>query len=175
MRRAVPGRLAAELAGPPRVLTLREWAEVTGGLRHVELTLFGRLGRLAVAAPLPSLAGWAMGASLMAAWRAEQLEVLLPVSTGLPDRGSVTRPRSPEVASALDRLVSLGAVALAREVSERWFPALLRAYETRSAHCFEPADAPFGAVLARLVADVADASRRASDLLVRDDVTREDP
>lgn len=62
---------------------MAEVGAVIGALRDAELELFRRLGRLAPSFPVAAQASWASAGSLRAAWRASQLEPLLPVSTGL--------------------------------------------------------------------------------------------
>lgn len=61
-----------------------------GGLRAVELTCFRRLGERAPRLVPASCARWAASASLARAWRASLLEVLLPVSVGLPGLEELT-------------------------------------------------------------------------------------
>ena len=169
--------LAEALAGPDRVLTLEEWAAALGGLRYVELALFELLGRAALGGAGPGDAGpggagpggagyasWAGGASLQAAWRAEQIERLLPVSVGLPPAGEVTVAPSEQVASALEALGLLSGPELAAKVGATWYPALLAAYRRRSEALSEAADGPHGLVLVRVIADLEAAASHLADL-----------
>ncbi len=71
------------LRGPDRPLHMAEVAAVIGELRAAELGLFRWLGRLAPTLPSAREVAWASAASLRAAWRASELEPLLPVSAGL--------------------------------------------------------------------------------------------
>lgn len=61
-----------------------------GGLRAVELTCFRRLGERAPRLVPASRARWAASASHAHAWKASLLEVLLPVSVGLPGLEELT-------------------------------------------------------------------------------------
>jgi hypothetical protein len=158
--------LACDLAGAPRALGLVEWGFVLGAMWRVELGLFERLGRCSVGAPVPAaVAGWAMGASFAAAWRAEQLASLLPVSVGLPGRAEVTSAAAGSVAGALDGLAEIADAELPLETASYWYPALASAYELRAAHLSPAGDGPHGVVLERLVGDVRGASVRVDHLL----------
>ncbi len=149
--------LLEALAGPARPLGLLESARVLGGLRWVELTSFELLGRLATGAgeggPLDAAtAVWASGASLGHAWRAHELERLLPVSAGLPSAAECT--------VAPGRLVEAFVEALARHVAvpgeglASFYDLLVRAYEVRAVHPLEAADRAVVRTLGRLVADL---------------------
>lgn len=144
------GGLAAELAGPARPLTMLEAGSVLGGLRFAELSLFEWLGGVARSLEADDDVAWASAGSLRAAWRASQLEVLLPVSVGLPDAGAVTVAPSPAVAGAVAQL-GAGDVS---ETASSWYEALLAAYRQRLAFLAPAADPPLERVLSRLVADL---------------------
>ncbi len=103
--RAVPEPVASALVdllgGPPSALSIRGLAKVLGGLRFFELAAFEHLGIIASEGRdqglEPNERVWAASASLAHAWRAAQLEALLPVSVGLPNAGECTRSRGPEI------------------------------------------------------------------------------
>lgn|GEM_PF-1305976 len=166
--------LVEAMAGPARVLTLEEWAAALGGLRFVELSLFELLGAASVAAGTPAaVASWAAAASGQAAWRAEQLEGLLPVSVGLPPPSAVTVAPGEAVASSLSDLARTRADGLAAEMSGRWYPALSQAYGRRAGTLSPAADRPHAVVLARVLADLAEAAEHAADLVRRSAPARE--
>jgi hypothetical protein len=140
--------LIAELSGPPRPLQLVEQAAVAGGLRYVELALFARLGRAAPELGAAALTVWASSASMRAAWRAEALEELLPVSVGLPTGEACTVPPGPMTAALVNEAET--AAGWAADVYE----VLLAAYGIRLSNLSAAADPPFERVLTRLVADL---------------------
>ncbi len=155
------GDLLEALAGPARPLSLLESARALGGLRWVELASFELLGRLAAgggdAGSLDaSAAVWASGASLGHAWRANELERLLPVSVGLPSAAECT--------VAPGRLVEGFVGELARHVAAPgeglacFYDLLVSAYEVRAAHPLEAADGAVVRTLGRLVADLRNAA-----------------
>ncbi|MGH9298051.1 MAG: hypothetical protein ACRDZP_08770 [Acidimicrobiales bacterium] len=158
-----PGLLDV-LAGPPRPLSLVELARVLGGLRWLELQGFERWGRLAIEPWDKAVAGWASGASLAHAWRASQLEALLPVSVGLPSASQSTCPHSPELEETAAETLPGDPVGPAPDggKAERTTPAdplrllglLASAYRVRLAHPHQSADKPVLRVLSRLVSDV---------------------
>ncbi len=128
----------------------------------MELEAFGTLGKFAVArqgaAGAPELAVWASGSSLAHAWRAEQLESLLPVSVGL--RGADECTMSPggvvsEWVAGLVRACSVGDGApIVPGGADNWYGLLAGAYERRAAYAHPSADGPIVRVLGRLAADV---------------------
>ncbi|MHB1986580.1 MAG: hypothetical protein ACYCSF_01135 [Acidimicrobiales bacterium] len=142
-----------------------ELTRILGGLRWVELEGFALLGRLAVAGLPPpgplrarkaELAVWASASSLAHAWRAGQLEALLPVSVGLPSLRESTGPPGAAVAEWTG-LLSSGVEQEAEKppgAVSRWYELLAAAYETRAAHAHPSADGPLTRTLERLVANV---------------------
>jgi hypothetical protein len=148
--------LAESIAGPRRRVGIEEWAWTVGGFVYVELALFRLVGRAATSGEPAGTAAWASGVSMRAAWRAEQLLHLLPVSVGLPSRETVTAAPSEAVAEAVEELESAGPEEVRREVSTIWLPALRSAYATRIALAEAPSDGPHALTLRRLVADLDD-------------------
>ncbi|MHB8245709.1 MAG: hypothetical protein ACYDGN_10220 [Acidimicrobiales bacterium] len=155
-------QLREELGGPARPLSLWETARVLGGLRWVELQgfeVFGRLGATAgvpASADEPSVGVPASAASLAHAWRAAQIESLLPVSSGLPGADECTREPSPLVGEWVGGLRSATAApsdGLAAAVRS-WYGDLEAAYEARLAHVHPGADGPVQRILGRLLADL---------------------
>lgn len=65
-------------------MNLQEASSYLGAVRAVELACFRRLGERARWLEPASCVRWAASASLAHAWRATELEGLLPVSVGLP-------------------------------------------------------------------------------------------
>jgi hypothetical protein len=126
-----------------------EVGPVLGGLRFVELALFEWLGRVAVTLADDDEVVWASAGSLRAAWRALQLEALLPVSVGLPNATSTTAP-GPLVAGAVAQL-DVGDVP---ETASSWYEVLLVAYRQRLAWTAPAADAPLERMLTRVVTDL---------------------
>jgi len=156
MTQVATEELAAELAGPLRPLTLIESAGVLGGLRYVELRLFTVLGRRAPIATPAEAALWAASASLAAVRRAGELAVLLPVSKGLPDADTLTRPPGNLAEAALADLEAAEAErTLVARTAHPLYAALAGAYGSRADAAAPAADAPAAAVLSRLAADVA--------------------
>ncbi len=145
--------LLAELSGPSRSGGLVEQARVLGGLAYVEWALFERLGGVAPLLEDPAQTIWASSASLRAAWRAEALFSLLPVSVGLPGAKACTVSPGPNVDGALHLPAELGGgEALGRTAT--WYEALLAVYATRASQLSEASDGPLGRVLARLMRDL---------------------
>jgi hypothetical protein len=146
--------LLLELSGPDEILPLSALGPVLGGLRAVELSCFERLGQMACGAPGNVDGGaddaaasvWASQASLGHAWRASQLEELLPVSVGLPSVAECTRMPGP--------LTEEFVGTLARAVAPSWYRTLAQAYERRLAKLHPSADRYVARVLERLVEDV---------------------
>jgi len=126
---------------------------VLGGLRFAELALFEWLGRVAAILEADDEVAWASAASLRAAWRASQLEVLLPVSVGLPGAAVATAQVGPLVAEAVARLGE-APVAEVPAVASSWYDALLVAYRQRLAWTAPAAVGPLERVLSRAVADL---------------------
>lgn len=149
--------LLGSLAGPERPLTLLESAAVLGGLRFVELSAFVRLGSLARDGDLaPAAVVWSAEASLAHGRRASDLEVLLPVSAGLPSAAECTKSPDGEVTAFLGALEQVsdpfsdeGAACL-----EFLHRLLGRAYALRSSHGSPAADRAQRRVLERARQDV---------------------
>ncbi|MGO9332991.1 MAG: hypothetical protein ACLQCU_02855 [Acidimicrobiales bacterium] len=147
-----------------------------GGLRAVELTCFRRLGERAPRLVPASCARWAASASLAHAWRASLLEVLLPVSAGLPGLEELTilpeGTLGDELARALpDRgqaLAERGRVrdprdrdsreydglSLIADLSGRLYPLLLAEYARRLELCSPAADGAVVRAMGRAMADL---------------------
>lgn len=143
------GELPALLSGPPRPLSLRESARVLGGLRHVELSAFSRLGEAATSGSLPArAAALSSAASMGHAWRAAQLEALLPVSAGLADEAWTASPG--EAAEAA--LEELATAPLGER--EGFYHGLEEAYRRRLTHTQEATDGAVFRTLRRLCDDV---------------------
>jgi hypothetical protein len=145
---AESGAVVAELSGPARPLTIEEMAFVLGGFRFVELSAFERLGRLASEERSlePAVVTFASAASMAHAWRAAQLEELLPVSVGLPGVDECTRPQGPQSRHFVAELSLEGAAS--------WYRTLAAAYRRRAGHAHPSADGPIIRVLRRLEADI---------------------
>ncbi len=159
-------------------LTLHESAAGLGRLRYVEVGFFERVGRRAAHLEPSAVAIWAEGASLAAAWRAELLAELLPVSVGLPKSDELTCSAGAAVDLVLDRLgppareagrdtgpvlVPTGhgrhggapaGPALVEHVATTFYPGLLAAYESRRAACSPAADGPVLRAMVRVIADL---------------------
>jgi hypothetical protein len=155
----IPGADAtAELRGPDGPLTMVDIAGVIGAFRDVEMALFSWLGRAAGSLKAADDVVWASSASLRAAWRAAQLEQLLPVSAGLPDAEPATASPGTAVAAALEALRALVPPALpeaAGRLASAWYAALLDAYGSRLDRLAPAADGALERVLRRLVTDLA--------------------
>jgi hypothetical protein len=134
---------------------MEEIAGVIGGLRDVEMALFSWLGRTAPALGCAGEVTWASGASLDAAWRAAQLEQLLPVSAGLPSAqaASVWTAVSAGL-QTLDSFVPSGEPSEVPRLAAQWYAALLDAYRHRLGLISPAADGALERVLQRLVADL---------------------
>ncbi|MGH9170775.1 MAG: hypothetical protein ACRD0Z_07880 [Acidimicrobiales bacterium] len=135
---------------------VRRQAEAVGSLVYVERRLFEQLG--AVAGRLRAgWAGWASSASLRAAWRAEQLAALLPVSVGLPAPDDLVKPRQAGLVEGLADLVSPPATGpdLGRNVLYL-YDELLAAYARELKNSSPVADEPYAIVLRRVMADLGD-------------------
>lgn len=143
-----------ELAGPARRLLLIESAVALGGLFWVELEAFGLLGRLSSSGSLPAVEAMkAAGAARGHAWRAAQLEELLPVSSGLPGHDELAV--SPGAAAS--RWVGSLAGLFAPEQEPRrlqWYRELGAAYKRRLVHASPASDAATVRVLGRLLSDI---------------------
>ncbi len=148
-----------DLAGPPRPLGLREMAQVLGGFCHVEEEAFRALGEYSTTeSGDDALRLLAAGAARAHAWRAGELERLLPVSFGLPGRGELVLARTPGVAA----FAAGPAGCLAGPPEEAfsrlaaWYEALAGAYELRLSHLHKSADGPVRRTLRRLLASIED-------------------
>jgi hypothetical protein len=137
-----------ELAGAVGPLPIERLAFVVGGLRWVEMRGFEVLGRLATGPEeiAPAARVWASSASLAHAWRAAQLEALLPVSVGLPRAEKCTRAPGPLTAQWCGRL--------GLEQASSLQAVLAAAYARRAGDLRPGADDPVAGTLARLVADL---------------------
>lgn len=167
MSSTATGELSGELAGPGRILTLEESAQVFGGFRHLELQLFVHLGQKAAQAEPAEVAVWASAASLGAAWRADLLAGLLPVSKGLPGIEDSTRSAGPLTDLAVGRLAGLQCdLSLVRSVAGELLPPLLEAYGIRRVTLSEAADGPVALLLSRLVNDLSGQLQTAGGLLI---------
>jgi hypothetical protein len=148
--------IAATLAGPDRPLKMQEVAGVIGRFRDVEMVLFSWLGRTAPKLAVAGEVTWASGASLAAAWRASQLEQLLPVSDGLRSVRAVPSLETP-LRAGLETLVSFVPSGGPEEVPElvgQWYAVLLEGYSYRLGRRSPAADGPLGRIFERLVADL---------------------
>lgn len=141
-----------ELVGPRRVLTLLETAALVGSWERAELDLFEVLGRKSRELPA-SLSPWAASASRRAAWRAEELAALLPVSRGLPGADELIRPAGPAHSFAAAKLAAAAGDDLLAGVLG-FYDSLGSAYEARRALLSEAADGQFDIVLARVSEDL---------------------
>jgi len=153
------GDVVVELRGSEHPLQMADVAGVLGRFRDVELALFSWLGRTSRSLESAEEVVWASGASLRAAWRATQLEQLLPVSVGL-GRTEAPSP-SPTVATAtaleaLERLVPSDppGSGFAAGLASAWYAALLDAYRYRLRWLSAAADGPLERLLERLLADL---------------------
>jgi len=146
----------AELQGPDGPLQMIDTARVVGALRAVELALFSWLGHFAPSAGTPEAVVWASSASLRAAWRAGELQRLLPVSPGLELAGDALTPSS--TAATRLRELSAGEQAERRdrvpEVAAAWYQALAVAYRFRLERLSPAADGPLERVFCRVEADL---------------------
>jgi hypothetical protein len=135
--------------------SLLETADFIGRTRHVELACFSVLGRRAISSTETSVAIFLAGSARAHAWRAVQLEELLPVSLGLPGVEAATRSpgqaiddaiaaleHEPNDASVVD---ALGAVL---------YPAMLVEYRSRIASAHLAADRPLVRTLRRATGDL---------------------
>jgi hypothetical protein len=153
--------LAEELRGPDGHLTMAATSDVIGSLRSVELALFAWLGQEAPSGSSAEEIVWASAASRRAAWRALQLETLMPVSLGLvPTSGWVANPRS-QVAAWLATLAGDVPDGAGPEADHRvlegaltCYGPLLDAYRFRLEHRSRAADGPLERVLDRLTSDL---------------------
>lgn len=153
-----PAEVGEELRGPEGVLAMVDTARVVGGLRRVELALFVALGHAAPLLELPEQVVWASSASLRAAWRASQLDCLMPVSTGLAPAADRPDAVGPATASALEALAVFRASAEAPvgvpELAADWYDALLGAYRYRLERLSPAADGPLERVFMRVAGDL---------------------
>jgi hypothetical protein len=136
---------------------MADMAGVIGRFHHVEMALFSWLGHSAVSLGSPEEVVWASGASLRAAWRAAQLEPLLPVSAGLVDADAARVPAGSAVATSLQDLESFvppGAPGSALRLASAWYAALLDAYRFRLEWLAPAPDGALERVLHRLVTDL---------------------
>jgi hypothetical protein len=150
-------------------LNLPEASKYLGAVRAVELACFRRLGERARWLEPASCARWASSASLAHAWRASELEVLLPVSVGLPGADELTVLPTSALADELARALPEGAGKLAgaesrdsqtvsgprlvADIVERLYPLLLVEY---ARHLLRPSPASDGPMLRGLGRAAAD-------------------
>jgi len=156
------GEVSAELRGPERPLLMVEAARVLGRLFDVEMALFSWLGRTARSLESADEVVWASGASLRAAWRAAQLEQLLPVSVGLGSAEAPASPRSATTAAleAVGALAAPGTPYDAPGLAMAWYAVLLDAYRWRLQWLSPAADGALERVLERLVTDLGTENAR---------------
>ncbi|HEV8063632.1 MAG TPA: hypothetical protein VGP46_02315 [Acidimicrobiales bacterium] len=138
-------------------LGLLEQAATIGQLVYVEQLLFHELGKARAGLEAPPRL-WATAASFRAAWRAEQLSVLLPVSAGLPTASDLVSSAPEDLAELLGEVVSTADMgeelaAATGSIYER----LLSVYRGHLKNSVHPADEPFAIVLRRVIADLEDA------------------
>jgi hypothetical protein len=151
------GDVAAELRGPERPLQMADVAGAIGRLRDVEMALFSWLGRTARTLEAADEVVWASAASLRAAWRAAQLEQLLPVSAGLAGAAAAMQPLATATETAIEALDSPeppGRPGNVPRVASSWYDVLLAAYGCRLRWLSPAADGPLERVLERLVKDL---------------------
>jgi hypothetical protein len=131
---------------------------MVGQLVHVERRLFQQLGEVAPELE-PQWAVWAASASFRAAWRAEQLATLMPVSVGLPGADDLVRRAPAALAVDLRSVVSAPVTGADQAAATlRLYDAMLTVYAGHLKNSVHPADEPVAIVLRRIVADLEDAS-----------------
>ena len=150
-------------------MKLLEGASYLGALRAVELACFERLAKRAPLLEPASCAAWAASAAQAHAWRAGLLEVLLPVSPGLPSPEELTvlpgGALFAELAGALPDLEDRAGPrdgdspqdtgpALVVGLVGRLYPALLDEYARRRNDCAQAGDGAIGRAIARAFADL---------------------
>ncbi|HXY45062.1 MAG TPA: hypothetical protein VEH29_12820 [Acidimicrobiales bacterium] len=146
--------VAAALRGPDGPLTMVATADAIAAFRGVELALFSWLGRVAPACGSPAEVVWASSASLRAAWRATELETLLPVSAGLTATagGEAGHGAAAGLASLVGEATSAESGVPAAVLS--FYDVLLEAYRFRLERASPAADGPLQRVLERITGDL---------------------
>lgn len=135
--------------------TIHASADLLGRERYVELGCFRALGERALHAGDASVMVVLSAAARSHAWRAKQLEELLPVSLGLP--GADESTRSP--GEAIDAAIALIATEsddaeVARALSRVLYPAMLASFREHLVSGEDAADRPASAVLGRVISDL---------------------
>jgi hypothetical protein len=141
---------------------MTDTAGVIGGLREVELALFGWLGRSAPSCSSPEEVVWASAASLRAAWRARELETLLPVSVGLVPDAAVSCLSSAATGSLTSLMSTVeeraggsgGADESLPETAAALYEVLAGVYDFRLDRLSRAADGPLERVLCRVATDL---------------------
>jgi hypothetical protein len=136
-------------------LTLAETADLLGRYRHVELSLFARLGGRAPSCEDAAVVVYLAGASRAHGFRAGLVEPLLPVSDGLPRAAELTRSPGERFDEALEVLTAGSDGELLDALVGTFYPAMAAGYAEHLAVAVSPADAAVHRMLRRLLADLA--------------------
>ncbi len=137
-------------------LTLAETADLLGRYRHVEFSLFARLGERAPSCEDAAVVVYLAGASRAHGFRAALVEPLLPVSDGLPVAAELTRSPGDRFDEALEVLAVAGHdEELLDALVGTFYPEMAAGYAEHLAVAVSPADAAVHRMLRRLLADLA--------------------
>lgn len=135
--------------------TIFSTADLVGRERYVELALFQGLGGRSIAVVEPDVMVFLANAARSHAWRARQLEELLPVSLGLPGVDEATASPGSLVDDAVSLASAEGTGAEILEAIGRvLYPQMLGAYRVHLVSCSPAADLPVVVVLQRVIADL---------------------
>ena len=145
-------------------------AQLVGRERYIEISCFRALGDRALrgseSSVLVALAAVARGH----AWRARELEELLPVSLGLPGVDQSTRAPGEDMESAISLLTAeLDDSEVARALARVLYPAMLASYRAHLVSGSDAADRHLSTVLRRVISDLEARLDDLSDVVEIDD------
>ena len=145
-------------------------AQLIGHERYVEISCFRALGVRALGASDPSVLVALAAAARGHAWRARELEDLLPVSLGLPDVDGSTRPPGEKMDDAISLLAAEPDDAeVARALARVLYPAMLASYRAHLVSGSDAADRHLSTVLRRVISDLEARVDDLSDVVALDD------
>lgn len=145
-------------------------ARILGCERYVELACFGALGARALRSSDSSVLVALAGAARSHAWRAKELEDLLPVSLGLPGVEESTRSPGENIDAAILLLAEESdETAVVGALVRVLYPAMLVSYRRHLISCAAAADRYVGSVLGRVISELEARLDDLSDVLEIDD------
>ena len=135
--------------------TIFSAADLIGKERYVELACFKGLGERSLQVREADVVLFLASAAQSHAWRARQLEELLPVSLGLPGVDEATTSPGPITDDAIALACADGSgEEILQAIGRVLYPQMLSAYRAHLVTCSPAAELPTVLVLQRVIADL---------------------